>query len=144
MSDAVAIAIAKAVVTELNGHSFSSEFTAARYYLPVFPLEEMSTLHVSVVPKAVTDEMSSRSTTVGEYSVDIAVEQQVEPETLAPIDALMLLVEEIVDFFRLRPLTEYPTAVWVKTEYAPIFSPKRLEEHRLFTSVITLTFTVAR
>ncbi len=52
--------------------------------------------------------------------------------------------EEIADYFRLRSLTEYPAATWVKTENDPVYSPDHMREMRQFTSVITLTFNVER
>jgi len=45
--------IADAVVTALNGHTFSQPLTAARAYRPVFDLKDMTDLHVTVVPKGV-------------------------------------------------------------------------------------------
>jgi hypothetical protein len=56
----------------------------------------------------------------------------------------MALVEEIADFFRLRRLTSYPDAIWVRTDNVPVYAPEHLEEFRQFTSVLTLTFRVVR
>jgi len=136
--------IADAVVTELNGHTFSRALTAVRYYRPVFDLGEMQTLHVSVVPKGVTIERADRSRNQYDFAIDVAVQKKFETGDAAELDPLMTLVEEIADFFRLRRLTSYPDAVWVRTDNVPVYAPEHLEEFRQFTSVLTLTFRVAR
>jgi hypothetical protein len=149
--------IADAIVTELNeapGGTFASDvedppgtwtraFEAERLYLPVFELKDMATLHVSVVPKAKVSEMTTRKATADEYQVDVAVQKQVDPETLAEVDLLMDLVQEIEDFFRLRRLTEYTDAVWLRTEIVA-YSMEHLSTMRQFTALITLTYSVVR
>ena len=136
--------IADAVVAELNSHTFSQPFTAQRFYRPVFDLGEMQTLHVSVVPKGVTIERADRSRNQYDFAIDVAVQQKFQTGDNAELDALMALVEEIADFFRLRRLTAYQDAVWVRTDNVPVYAPEHLEELRQFTSVLTLTFRVTR
>jgi len=136
--------IADAVVTELNGRSFSQPLTAVRYYRPVFDLGEMQTLHVSVVPKGVTIERFARSRNQYDFAIDVAVQQKFQTGDNTELDALLALVEEIADFFRLRRLTSYPAAIWVRTDNVPVYAPEHLEEFRQFTSVLTLTFRVVR
>mgnify|MGYP007112161168 CR=1 FL=1 len=55
------IELADAIVTELNTHTFSQPVTAARHYLPTFDLQEMHTLHVSVVPTSVASQELTRA-----------------------------------------------------------------------------------
>ena len=141
---AVITDIADAVVAELNGGTFSQPFEAKRYYRPVFDLAEMSDLHVSVVPRGMTIERADRSRNQHDVQIDVAVQQKLRTADNAELDALMALVEEIADFFRLRRLAEYPDAVWVKTENVPVYAQEHLEEFRQFTSVLTLTFRVVR
>ena len=136
--------IADAVVAELNGRSFSQPLTAVRYYRPVFDLGEMKTLHVSVVPKGVTIERADRSRNQYDFAIDVAVQKKFQTGDNTELDALLALVEEIADFFRLRRLTSYPAAIWVRTDNVPVYAPEHLEEFRQFTSVLTLTFRVVR
>ena len=136
--------IADAVVAELNGHEFSQTFTAQRFYRPVFDLAEMSALHVSVVPRGMTIERLDRSRNQHDMQIDIAVQKKCQACDNAELDVLMALVEEIADFFRLRRLAPYPSAVWVRTENVPVYAPEHLEEYRQFTSILTLTFRVVR
>ena len=136
--------IADAVVAELNAGTFSRPFAAARFYRPVFDLAEMQALHVSVVPKGLAIERLDRSRNQHDLQMDIAVQQKLGSADNAEIDALVALVEEVADFFRLRRLAACPAAVWVRTDNVPIYAPEHLEELRQFTSVLTLTFRVAR
>ena len=53
--------LAEAVKDALNAGTFSQPFTAVRHYLPRFDLAQMSTLHVSVVPRAVAGKAVDRS-----------------------------------------------------------------------------------
>ena len=141
---ATLVDIANAVVTELNGASFSLPFEAVRHYRPVFNLAEMQSIHVSVVPKATSQEIHSRSRTVGDYQVDVGVQQKFADG--AELDPLMTLVEEIADQFRFKRLAlpGGQEAVWVRTENDPVYAPEHVDELRQFTSVLTLTFRVVR
>jgi hypothetical protein len=141
---AVITDIADAVVAELNGGGFSLPFTAARHYRPLFDLKDMQALHVTVVPKGVTIERLDRSRNQEDVQIDVAVQKKFSTGDNAELDALMALVEEIADFFRLRRLAACPAAVWVKTENVPVYAPEHMDELRQFTSVLTLTFRVAR
>jgi len=136
------VQIADAVATELNGATLSQPFTAQRFYLPVFDLGEMKDLHVSVVPKGVAVQPAGRTLLQHDFSIDVAVQKKAPPEATDTIDGLMMLVEEIAAFFRLRSLTTFPAGTWIRTEHAPVYSPEHMEQYRQFTSVITLTFRV--
>lgn len=136
--------IADAVANELNTGSFSQTFIAQRLYRPEFDLTAMKSLHVTVVPKAIASSSLSRSANQFDVSVDVAVQKKIATEEESEIDPLMLLVEELADFFRLRRLSAYANASWLKTENAPVYSPEHLETKKLFTSVLTFTFRVVR
>ena len=136
--------VAGAVVAELNAGEFAQEFTAVRRYLPLFDLSEMKDLHVTVVPRGVAITGLARGVNQHDVQIDVAVQKKLETEGSDEIDPLMALVEEIADFFRLRRLASYSNAVWVKTENTPIYSQEHLGQMRQFTSVLTLTFRVAR
>jgi len=138
------IDIADAVVAELNAASLSQPISAERHYVPVFDLQDMKDLHVSVVPKGVVITKSDRSRNTNDVQIDVAVQKKFEKGDAAEIDPLVNLVEEIADFFRLRRLSSYPNAHWIKTEHAPIYAQEHWDELRQFTSVLTLTFRVVR
>ncbi len=137
------VAIADAVTTELNATSFSQSFSAARHYEPTFELSAMATLRVSVVPRGMTSKTLDRNRDSFEYEIDVAVQKKTEP-TLANLDALMLLVEEIADHFRTIPLSSMPEVRCIEVANAPIYASEHLQEFRQFTSVLTLTYRVWR
>ena len=136
--------IAEAVKDELNGHDFSQEFEAVRLYQPLFELPEMKTLHVTVVPRGVEMQVSSRTLVQHDYGIDVAVQKKFEADDAVELDPLMALVEEISDFFRLRRLDAVSAAIWTRTENKPVYSQEHMQQFRQFTSVITLTFRVLR
>ncbi len=143
------IRIADAVVAALNAAALSQPFTAVRHYLPEFDLKEMDTLHVSVVPAELDEEIADRVRDRAEYKIHVAVQKRVskqDPPGLdaAAIDALMQLVEEIDDLLRHKPLAGYEQAHWTKTENKPIYDPKHLKEHGQFTSLLVFTFRITR
>lgn len=145
---AVAVQIADAVVVELNAHTFSQPFTAVRAYLPEYKLEEMGTLHVTVVPAEFSGEPSDRSRDREEHKLHVAVQQRFKPQDgavpLVSLDGLMGLTEEIRDYLRDRRLNGYPQARRIKTENKPIYDPKHLAELNQFTGLLIFTYQVVR
>jgi len=136
--------IAEAVKDALNGGTFSEAFEADRHYQPFFELKEMKALHVTVVPKGVAVVSGTRGKNQHDYEIDVAVQKKLDAADNAEIDPLMMLVDELADFFRFKRLEGYPLAAWVKTENAPVYAREHLEQMRQFTSVLTLTFRVVR
>jgi hypothetical protein len=137
------VAIADAITAELNGNAFSQPFTAQRQYLPIYDLKSMSDLRVTVVPKGVTSSSLDRSRDNFDYQVDVGIQKKV-PNQVATIDALMLLVEQIGDYFRSNPLSSYPGARFMNVENSLLYAPDHLQEMLQFTSVLTLTYRLVR
>lgn len=129
--------IAEAVVTALNGHTFSQPFTAARAYRAAFDLKDMKDLHLTVVPKGVEMSTAGRGLSQSDVQVDIGVQKKLSAADNTEIDALMGLVQEIAEF--VRSTGRFGDAVWLRTENLPIYSQEHLAELRQFTSVLTLT-----
>ena len=136
--------IAEAVKDALNEGEFSQEFNAERHYQPLFELEEMKDLHVTVVPSSVTTNSLGRSHNQYDYRIDVAVQKKFDKDSADELDPLMSLVEEIADHFRLKRLTNFDGAIWVKTENAPIYAQEHMDQFRQFTSLLTFTFRVQR
>ena len=136
--------IAQAVTDELNGEAFSQGFTAERHYQPVFELPDMQTLHVTVVPRAISMTTLDRGRCQTDAQIDVAVQKKFASDANPEIDPLMDLVEEIAECFRQRRLAALPSAAWVKTENEPLYAQEHMHELRQFTSVLTFTFRVAR
>lgn len=132
--------IADALVTALNGQTFSQPFTAARAYRAAFDLQEMKDLHVTVVPKGLKLITAGRGVAQSDVQIDIGVQKKLSTGDDAEIDELMGLVQEIAEF--VRTTRQFGEAAWVKTENTPIYSQEHLGELRQFTSVLTLTLRV--
>ena len=140
---AVITNIAEAVKDELNAGEFSLEFEAERMYQPFFELPEMKTLHVTVVPHGVEMQASGRSLVQHDYGIDVAVQKKFDTDDPVELDPLMTLVEQIIDFFRLRRLDGL-NAACVRATNEPVYSQEHMEQFRQFTSVATLTFRVLK
>jgi hypothetical protein len=138
MPQAQIIELADAIVSELNGHTFSQAFTAQRGYLPTFELQELDRLKVTVVPKEDEGRLDSRSSSAHDYAIDIGIQKKPKTIDNKYLDPLMYLAQEIADFFLFgkRPAAATLVAPQVRILY--------LQEHlltlRQFTSVVTLTF----
>lgn len=143
----VILDVADAVVATLNAPGdpgFSQPFTAERKYQPVFELGELETLRVSVVPKSVAITTASRHSNFFDCAVSIGVQKKIDTNAAAQLDALIGLVEEIVDHLRLKRLETLPEAMWLKIEHEPVFAPEHLEQKRVFTAVVTVAYRVGR
>ena len=143
--------IADAVVTDLNaaGTEFEGEFTAERHYRPRFEVGngDLDELRVSVVPRGISIEKATRAGDIHEVQVDVAVQQKLPPEaddSPAAIDMLMRTVQQIADHMRGRRLSAFEEAAWRRIENEPIYAVDHLDELRVFTSVLTLTYRVLR
>jgi len=140
---AVILDIADAVVDQLNATPFSQPLTAERHYQPRFELSEMTELKVSVVPRSLASKSLDRNRDSFDYLIDVAVQKKTDM-TQAALDALMALVEEITNHFRMQKLAGYPAARCTEVKNEPVYALEHLDELRQFTSVITLTFRVWR
>ena len=136
--------VADAIVTALKSEPLKLD--AVRAYRPEFDLTELKTLRVSVVPKAIEITNLGRRANQHDVSVDVGVQQKVDPADTAALDALMDQVQKISEQLRLGRL-DLPgggSALWGKTANDPIYSPEHLETKQVFTSVLTFTFRVVR
>jgi len=136
---AAIVQLADAVVADLNAATFSQSFTAQRSYLPRWKLEELATIRVTVVPKDDVGERASRAQWQEDYQLDVAIQQRLGANETAQMDALVLLGQELADYFKSRnPAGDLATLVAVA--FAPLFDPDHLEKHKTLTTVLNLTF----
>ena len=113
-------------------------------YVPNFDLEDMKELRVSVVPRDVELLPHDRAHNKYHCRVDVAVQKKFSKGTNEEIDPLVDLVEKIADEFRLKRLDSFQAARCVKAEHAVLYSAEHWEQLRQFTSLLTLTFELAR
>lgn len=129
--------IADAVVTTLNGASLSQAFTAERGYLVPRDLTDLDGLKVTVIPVSLLQfarDLGPRQTF--DWGVGIIVQQRV---ALAGVDALMILVQEIISLFATQTLGNLRSRA-IGVENQPIYDPAMLDTHGLFQSQIIVTF----
>jgi len=145
------VQVADAVVAVLNSETsqtgFSKNFRAIRYYLPVFDQKDLQSLRVTVVPSRYTPTNQTRgATTQKDCVIDIGVQQvisqgKIEPGEINDVcDELMSLAEEIGDCFRGKSLSGMATTVCTSSENVVIYDPAHIDQHRVFTTVVSLTF----
>jgi len=150
MPDAEAVAIAKAVVTALNGATLSETFTAVRSYAPYTDIKDLTDLTVKVFSGDWVPTPIARKMTDNEFLVDIGIQQKLtaglntDAEICAFCDPLVYLVQQIVDLFQMEPLQGYSTAACMVTQPAPVYDPEEIRTQRVFTSVIRITFRETR
>ncbi len=111
-------------------------------FQPAFTLEDLKDLRVSVVPRTTGITTASRDSSAFECVVDVGVQKKVADE--AEIDGLLDIVEEVADHLRLKRLPDEPEAAWVGITHEPVVSTEALEQHRAFTSVLSVTYRVRR
>jgi hypothetical protein len=132
-----ALQLSKQLAENLNGSNFSQPFTASARVLPEYELSVLKNLTVTVVPKSVEIINLTRAASNLEIEIDIAVQKKITAETDVDVESLLLLVTEIVDFVNRKDIDE---AKFIKVSNDPIYSPEHLNEKRLFTSLITVTY----
>lgn len=149
---AVVLQIADAMVAEINAASLEQTVEAQRFYVPVYDLQkDLGSLKVSVVPKEIPQvQMMTRHSDDFTYNVDVAVQQKLPataialPDIIAFCDPLMLLMEQIIDLFRGKPLAAVPGVECMGVANPFLYAPDMLDEVRVFTSIATLTFKLVR
>lgn len=139
----VILEIADAVATVVDALPAMAG-TVRRAYVPVYDLRDLTTLRCTVVPRELSLVALSRRDDDHDYIIDVAVQKKVATVEPAEIDPLMLLPQSIADAFRGQHPASYPAALCVAVTNRPIFDPGHLDEHRVFTTVVSLTFRVAR
>lgn len=133
--------IADAVVTSLNGGSFSQTFTASRKWTPKFSLPDLATLRVSVKPNTETVSKADREKDFFDIAIDVGVQRKVDSDS--EIDDMDDLVGEIIDHLRNQRLSNL-NAAFLSITRDPVLYDAHLEEHHAFTSIITVTYRVRR
>lgn len=103
---------------------------------------EYEQLRITVVPRSATNTKADRKRRNHECTVDVGVQQRMEASdaTTEEIEGLLDLVHSIdarlADAKRLTSIG----AVWLRSEYAPLYLPEHLFEKRLFTSVLRVDY----
>ena len=138
-------ALADAVAEHINAGTYAQPVLAVRTYQPAFTLEDLGQLRVSVVPRTTTVSAASRESSTYEHVLDVGVQKKLPAEDDQPaIDELLELTEAIGDRLRHTRLAGFPEAAWAGLAHEPVVSSESLEQHRVFTSVLSVTYRVRR
>jgi hypothetical protein len=137
--------LADAVAEHINAGTYAQPVSAVRTYQPAFTLEDLGELRVSVVPRTTTVSAASRESSTYEHVLDVGVQKKLPAEdNQAAIDELLELTEAIGDRLRHTRLADFPEAAWAGLAHEPVVSSESLEQHRVFTSVLSVTYRVRR
>jgi hypothetical protein len=140
------INLSDAVVQTLNSASLSQPITAVRHYRPEFGLEQLSQLHVSVVPVRVEKELAGHSRTSKIVTLDVCVQKNIDPQNMGQADELMSLLEEIDAFLEFKELSAMPNAQWTRSEMVDGaeagYAPEHFDTLHCFTGILRLTYRI--
>lgn len=138
----IAVDIADALVAHINAVTHDPPVTAARAYKPLARLDTDEGVKITVVPKSRDRTPEARRVDRREFEIDLAIQKRVGVRSSnADIDDLMTLSESIEQMTKVDLATD-PPAIWTKTEVPALWDPTHYEESGVFTSVLTLTYTV--
>lgn len=143
-ASSVAVDIAEAMLATLEGVEFSQEYTADRRYVVNWDVEELTGVEMSIVPQAQLVTNQDRTRNSNEVSVDVGIQVKVDGITPEHVDPYMVLAQEVMDHFSRRALPDLPAAKFMRVGSKVIFSPAHLDQKRTFTSVVTVTYRLAK
>jgi hypothetical protein len=138
----IATDVADAVVAELNGHTFEPTFEAKRKAIPEFDLDQLRELRVTIIPRSLGKKAASRTETRHTVAVDIGIQKKILSDLDTEVAELGELVDAISDYLCRRKLPDAPWASWHSDENEPIYAVEHLINHRVFTSVLTVRYTM--
>lgn len=149
MPSAVLVAAAEAVKTAINGHVFSQTFTAARNWGDwSVEMTGLTALRVDVVGGGyATTEQETRGDAGYGPQVLVVVRKRFEradQETdgtvdVAKVDELVLLLEEIHEFFMAELIGSSDEFAWTESQIVLPCSPDLLRENKQYLGTIRLT-----
>jgi len=129
------IDIAEALVTALNAHAFSAEFTAVRRYLERKQLTTSEELSVTVLMVGTESKLDTRYADEETHGLMIAIHQKVGSTGSETIDPLLHLVREIHDFCRELRLAG---ARVIRRSMVPRYDLEALSKTRVFLAFVSV------
>ena len=143
LADAAAVreALAQLGLPAVNSQSSVLGITVTP--LPGVELDKLTAVpRVSIVPKSVQPQHMTRSGRADNITIDIGVQAKVtgSPETDVP--RLCRLVRTLLDFMWGRALARAPEAAFMDAGIDPVYAPEHLQQLRVFTSVVSVTYKV--
>jgi hypothetical protein len=141
--DATLIKVADAVLAQLTDNTFSLPFAAERAYLPRHSPQELKELTVTVVPSGWESDFASRNLVRRDCTVQVGLQKKLTNEDNAEIDPLVGLAHEIEAHFHELKRLPAVDAVLARVEGLAVpVDDDDLDQRRIFTSILALTFRV--
>lgn len=136
--------VCQAVVDTLNGAQastspFSMSFTAERRTIVEVKQQDLEALQVVVVPRALSSKPFTRADDEKTYSVDIGIRKKVANLSVATVDDMLQLVQDISDYLSRNHLGSYK---WTRTECPLVYDHEELRQKSVFISILTVTYQV--
>lgn len=139
MVASLAVAVADAVVAELNARAWSITFVAERRILPEREIGTFTIPRVTVVPRSQEFAIVARGHVREQVTIDIGIQHHLSGDFDAEVPTDIALVDEIIKHFLGRRLSS-PPVVCISAANDPIYSPEHLREMSLVTTIVSLTF----
>lgn len=133
------IGIADAVVVFLDAGSFTESITPSRAVHVATDLKDIKTAMVYVIPKSSGISIADRTKDFVTYAVSLAVMKKIDPDDIAQVDAMLVLVEQIIAELNRKTILD-PAVSFVSIENDPAYDADHLDQFRQFTSIVTVTY----
>jgi hypothetical protein len=133
--------LADDLVALLNAHGFTTGVVASRYLLPMFRLDELATIKVSVIPRGRNKQIFSRGSNQITHNIEIGIQKRLDDVNNSTMtDPIGTLVEEIEDFL-LGIVINGATCTEINNVLADdsIFAKEHIQS-QVWTTVIVASF----
>ena len=111
--------------------------------LPGVELDKLTALpQLSVVPKSVQPQHMTRAGRADNITIDIGVQAKITGRPEVDVPKLCRLARAVLDYMWGRKLTREPEAVFMEAGIDPVYAPEHLQQLRVFTSVVSVTYKV--
>jgi hypothetical protein len=141
---AMLIEIADALVGALAGASYSQPVAAVRKYRADYQIKDLEgSVVTTVIPRSIASVPASRTGCQYDHTLDVAIQHKISGSD-EDLDAMLGLVDEIEKSLRLQSLTTTSShrAAWTGTTSDAAYDLKHLDELRVFTAVLSLTYRI--
>jgi hypothetical protein len=134
--------VADAVKAELEAITFSYPLTYLRAWLPRKEMKKFveNTIYATICPRGSENVQISRSRTMKEYQIDIALQCKISSASNDLVDPMVRLSDQLAKALRNVKLVGAPDVRWAREQRQPIFSDDHAEEFALFTGVVTVFY----
>jgi hypothetical protein len=143
--------VAKAVATDLSGHTFTPAVSVAAEFIPVFDLSKIgAAVKVTVIPEGIDAvETDTREDDMHTLAISVGIQKRIQAAANSAAEkseagTLVALVTDIVNFLSRRDVTvDGTSAKRREVRTVVLCDPEHLEKYRVFTSVLRITYSAA-